>query len=245
MGTSRYAEDRWFFIEKTQDWFLRKNHFWLLLSILAFASVLTLQVLLIFASYASPSARQQSEFLVLPLLGLFVLSVFWRSIVQFFLSCTGCLLTYGGVFLFHVRDATTQAVVPYVANRLGYGIKHLAVISPDSVADRYFIVGMFAMAFCLAMAIWPKFFKSRNPDDLPYPVWRHSNAFVTSQKTSLTRLIPVSVLLSYEESHMVAKYKYVVVAIAGTRYLVTPYDWIPEGSVLIRDDETNSFIGIL
>lgn len=245
MKTPQYADDRWFFIEKIQDWFLQKNHFWLLLTILTFSSLLILQVLLLFATGANPTANEHSDFLAVPLLGLFALSVFWRSVFQFFLSFTGSLLTYGGMVLFHARDVTTQAVVPYVANRLGYGIKHLAVISPDSVADRYLIVGMFALAFCLAMSIWPKFFRSRNPDGLPYAVWRNDNSTVSSQKSSLSRLVPVSSLLSYEETHMVSRYKYLVVLISGTRYLVSPYDWIPEGSFMIRDEKTNSFIGIL
>lgn len=100
------------------------------------------------------------------------------------------------------------------------------------------------MAFCLAIAIKPNFFKSKDDDGLPYPVWKHHKKFETSHESSLVRLIPLSALLTHEERHLIARYKYVVLAIEGTKYLVTPYEWIPRNSIVIRDEESNSFIGI-
>ena len=38
---------------------------------------------------------------------------------------------------------------------------------------------------------------------------------------------------------------YVALAIDGTEYLVTPYDWISENSVVIRDERSNTIIWIL
>jgi len=242
---SQYAEDRWSFIENIQTWFQHKNQFWLLLSVLSFGAIFVLQIFLVFASEANPSARQEAEFLIVPILAIFILSTFWRSTVHTFLSLTGSSMTYGGMFLFHVTNAASQLVTPYTANRLGYGIKHALVVSPSMIADRYFIVGMFALAFCLAIAIKPNFFKPRDPDELPYPVWKHSKNFGMTQKSGLVRFIPLSVLLTYEEQQLVARYKYVVLVIAGTKYLVTPYDWVPDNSVVIRDEESNSIIGIL
>ncbi len=245
MPGNQYAEDRWAFIEEIQRWFQHKNQFWLLISILSFGAIFILQVFLIFASGANSSARQNSEFLVVPILAIFILSTFWRSIVHTFLSFVGSLMTYGGIFLFHVARVTTQMVVPYTANRLGFGIKHFDSISSNIVADRYFVVGMFALAFCLAIAIKPNFFKSKDPDGLPYPVWKHSKNYGTIQKSGLVKFIPLSALLTYEEQHLIAKYKYIVLTISGTKFLVTPYDWVPDDSVVIRDEESNSIIGIL
>ena len=245
MRGSQYAEDRWLFIDKIQAWFLHKNYFWLILSILTFGAALVLQIFLTFASGANPYARQESEYLIAPILAVFVLSTFWRSIFHTFLSFTGAIMTYGGVFLFHSTGASTQLVTSFVANRLGYGIRHIVSIPPDSIADRYFIVGICMLAFCLAIAIKPNFFKPKDSDELPYPVWKHSKSFEHVQDSSLVRFIPLSALLSYEEQHFVARYKYVVLIISGTKYLVTPYDWVPEGSVVIRDEKSNSVIGIL
>ncbi|NHI03366.1 hypothetical protein DYY67_1678 [Candidatus Nitrosotalea sp. TS] len=43
---------------------------------------------------------------------------------------------------------------------------------------------------------------------------------------------------------LVTRYKYVTLAIGGMEYLVTPYEWIPENSVVIRDEKSNTIIGI-
>ncbi len=92
--------------------------------------------------------------------------------------------------MFHTVSATTQLVTPYVANRLGYGIKHMVVISPNMVTDRYFIVGVLTLAFCLAIAIKPNFFKPKDALDTEDHQWKHSEKFETIQKSGLVRLIP-------------------------------------------------------
>ena len=192
MVDGHFAEGRCAFIGKTQDWFQRKGQFWLVLSVLSFSSVLVLQIIFNFASQTNPAARQEAEFLIIPILALFVFSIFWRSIFCTFLSFTGSMLTYGGMFLFHMINMTTQLTTPTIANRLGYGIKHFATISPDSVADRYFIVGVFALTFCLTIAIKPNFFKPKDPQDLPYPILKHHRDLELTRDSNATRLVPVS-----------------------------------------------------
>jgi len=122
---------------------------------LTFSSVLVLQVTLYLASHVNPAVRQGVDFLLVPILALFVFSIFWRSVVQTFLSFAGTLITYGGVFFFYTVNGSSQLVSTYVANRLGYGIKHIAMIAPSSVADRCFIMGIFALTFCLAYLLPP------------------------------------------------------------------------------------------
>ena len=244
MVNSHYAEERWSFIEKIQELFQKKGQFWLVLSILTFSSVLVLQVLFNFASQVNPTARQQVEFLIVPILALFVFSIFWRNIFCTFLSFTGAMLTYGGMFLFHTENATTQLVTPYIANRLGYGIKHIAIIAPNAVADRYFIVGVFALAFCLAIAIRPNFFKPKDSQNLPYTIWKHRRDLELASGSNANRLIPLLSLMTFAEQNLVAKYKYITVIITGRKFLVSPYEWVPEDSEVVRDKESGSIIGI-
>jgi len=45
-------------------------------------------------------------------------------------------------------------------------------------------------------------------------------------------------------SIIVARFKYVTMIIAGRKYLVFPYDWVPVGSVVVRDEESGFIIGI-
>lgn len=239
-----YAEERWVLIDRIQDWFLHKNQFWLVISVSSLGAILALEAILYFASQENPAASQDSEFLVIPLLGLFVMGTFWRSLVHSVLAFSGAVLTYGGVFFLHTAQISSQLAGTYVANRLGYGIHHAGITPPDAIAERYLIVGIFALLFCIAIALRPDFFRSKNYDGLPYPVWKGSMRYGGCGRAGSARLISLAALLSYEEQHAVARYKFIVAAIDGRKYLVTPYDWIPEDSVVIRDESSNSIIGI-
>jgi len=75
-------------------------------------------------------------------------------------------------------------------------------------------------------------------------VWSHEKNFEMIEGSTTTKLIPLSALLTFPEQHLVAKFKYVTMIIAGNRYLVSPYDWVPEGSVVVRDRKSGSVIGI-
>ena len=97
-----------------------------------------------------------------PILALFVSSIFCRSAVQTFLSLVGTLLTYGGMFFSYGVNSSSPVVSTFIASRLGYGIKHITVITPNSDAEIYSIMGIFSLAFCLAMAIKPNYFKPKN-----------------------------------------------------------------------------------
>ena len=107
----------------------------------------------------------------------------------------------------------------------------------------YFIVGIFALAFCLAMVFKPNFFKPKYCEGLPYPVWKHKNLEMVEDSGTI-RLIPLTTLLTFAEQHLVARFKYVTMIIAGRKYLVFPYDWVPVGSVVVRDEESGFIIGI-
>lgn len=240
---NHHTGDRWAFIESIQDWFLRNDQFWRVLSILTFSSILLLQILFIFASQVNSAARQHAEFLIIPILALFTFSIFWRNIFCTFLSFTGSMLTYGGMFFFHTSSVTKQLAAPFVANRLGYGIKHVVAISPDSVADRFFIVGVFALAFCIAIAIRPNFFKPKDSQDLPFPIWNPKRDFAGTIRHSI-RLIPILSLMTFAEQNLVAKYKYITAVIGGRKFLVSPYEWVPDDSSILRDGESGSIIGI-
>lgn len=169
MSDDQFVKDHWL-ITRIQRWFQQKNQFWLVLTTLCLGAVLALEAISVFASQANPAAWQQSEFLVIPLLGLLVLSIFWRSIIHAVLAFAGAMVTYAGIFLFHTANFVRQLDSPYVADRLGYGIMHTAHVSPNELADLYFAVGIFSLLFCIAITIKPKFFRSKNYDGLPYPV---------------------------------------------------------------------------
>ena len=154
-------DKRWQIIDNLQNWFRRNDRFWLHLSILSFVALFTLEIILIFTSQINHLSRTGADFLVIPLLGVYAFAMFWRSVEQSFLTFAGILVTYFGVFVAYTPEITRVLSSPTVANKLGVGIKNYTVVSPSSVGETFFIIGMFALAFGLAIAIKPKFFKPR------------------------------------------------------------------------------------
>ena len=76
MEEKQGVEPRWRFVDDIQDWFEQKSKFWLVISILTFASVLVLQVTLNHASNVNSSIIDGVDFLLIPILALFVSSIF-------------------------------------------------------------------------------------------------------------------------------------------------------------------------
>src|SRR5437879_13768976 len=114
------ARKRVEFIDTIQEWFLPKSIFWALISILSFSSLIILQIICSIATEINPNARQGIDFLALPLLALFVFSIFWRGSIPTFLSLTGSLTTYTGMYYIQAKYAGLQNLPPTIANRLGY-----------------------------------------------------------------------------------------------------------------------------
>ncbi len=154
-------DNRWQFIENTQSWFKRKDMFWLQLSILSFVALFILEVILIFTSQINHLSRDSADFLVIPLLGLYAITMFWRSVEQSVLTFAGIIMTYFGIFFVYTPEIVHALSSPKIANKLGVGIKNYAIVNPVAIAETLFVIGMFALAFSLVISIKPAFFKPR------------------------------------------------------------------------------------
>jgi len=196
----------------------------------------------------NPHIRNGLDSVLVPLLVLFVLSISWRCSTATILSLAGVLCLYVGMFYVYDNLGVLQFTPSHIANRLGYGIPHIEA-PLTGVADFYFMMGIFALILCMAVAFRPSIFKAKGAAStrLPYPVWtRHnqSDLRIGLNANSVLSLVPVQSLLSYAEYHLVAKYKYIEAMIAGRIYFVLPDDWVPECSSIIRDKESGSLLGI-
>jgi hypothetical protein len=243
MANVKSNTERWAFIDVIQDWFFPKRRFWGSISLFSFLSLIILQVIFSIASNINPGARQETDFLVIPLLALFVFSIFWRGSIPTFLSLAGSLMTYAGMYYIQAKYFNLQNLPPTIANRLGYGIISESHFHIDQYAQLYFLSGIFFLTLCLVISLKPSFFRARGAKYSPYPVWNSKDSKIISGKSYL-KLIPVSSLLNFAEQHIASTYKYILLMINETIYFVSPDDWIPQGSNIIRDKETGSLIGI-
>jgi len=237
------ARERGEFIDTIQGWFLPKSRFWALISVLSIFSLIILQIIFSIATEINPNARQDIEFLILPLLTLFVFSIFWRGSIPTFLSLTGSLMTYAGMYYIQAKYAGLQNLPPTIANRLGYGTISESHFHIYPYAQLYFLSGIFFLTLCLVIALKPSFFRAKGTKYSPYPIWSNDNIETIPGK-NFSPLIPVSSLLSFAEQHLATTYRYIILMIYERIYFVSPDDWIPQGSKIIRDKETGSLMGI-
>jgi|SRR6267143_596375 len=169
MRDSRQKSDRNSFIDTIQERFLQRNNFWILVSILSFFSLIILQI--IFSTYneINLKTRQEIDFLVIPILVLFLFSIFWRGFLPAFLSIAGALTTNYGMVYVYVQFAGLKTLSPMIANRLGYGIISSSGPSIQSFSELFYFVGILSLVLCMTIAFRPSFFRAKERENsLPY-----------------------------------------------------------------------------
>jgi len=218
--------------------------FWGLISFISLLSIIILQVLFILLSGINSHIRTGIDSLLVPLLALFVVSIFWRRSTATLLSLAGVLCLYVGMFYVYANLEVLQVTTPHIANRLGYGVR-LTPAPVAEVADLYFLMGIFALILSTAVAFRPSLFRAKGtPVELSYPLWTNDKDPKLRYGAAVVSLIPVQSLLSFAEHHLVAKYKYIQIMIGGRIYFVSPEDWVPERSNVIREKVSGSLLGI-
>ena len=206
--------------------------------------IIVLQILVIFLSTINPHIRDGLYAILVPLLLMYGISIIWRGSTPALLSLIGGICLYMGIFFIY-NHAGFQHVLPsQIANRLGYGLRH-EVPPVDTVARFYFLMGILALVMCMIVSFRPSVFRARGSTIwTPYPVWNKNRDTHGSQGAELFRLIPVLNLLSYREAHIVSRYKYIQISIFGKIHFVSPDEWVPYGSIVIREEKSGLLLGI-
>ncbi len=223
-----------------QEWFRQRSRFWYVISLASLAFVTVLQILLILIGGTNPYLRQGIDSILIPMLALFVFSIFWRGFIPTFLSLAGAMSLYAGIFyvystplVVHKYKITTLITDPQAVL---YNIQILSAF--------YFLVGLLTLFFCVAIAFKPSLFYAKGSRyKQPYPIWSRENYQESSSYVNARQLVPVSGLLSLPERYLVTHYRYILIVIGGRTYFVSPNDWVPEGSMIIRDKE-GSLLGV-
>src|SRR5215216_2406759 len=118
------TDGRGIFIDVIQDWFRQRNTLWTVISFvttLIFIIIMLMQVFFNLLTEIDSQIRQGTYILMIPLLALFVFSIFWRGSVLTFLSLAGALNLYIGMFYVYDHAGGLQTLTPHIADRLGYG----------------------------------------------------------------------------------------------------------------------------
>ena len=203
--------------------------------------------MVIFLSTINPHIRDGLYAILVPLLLMYIISIIWRGSTPAFLSLIGGICLYMGMFFIYTHAGFQHTLPSQIANRLGYGLRH-EVPPADTVAQFYFLMGLLALVMCIIVSFRPSVFRAKGSAIwTPYPIWNvKKNKFVlqTSHRAELFRLIPVLNLLSYRDAHIVSRYKYIQISIFGKIYFVSPDDWVPYDSIVIREEKSGHLLGI-
>jgi len=238
------TNERGAFIDTIQEWFRQRSKFWTLISFVSLASLTSLQLLLILQTETSPYIRQGIDSILVTLLVLFVFSIFWRGSIPTFLSLAGAACLYAGMFYVYAKAVGFPTFSPFIIHKYPVA-RILESIPVASIGNFYFMVGMFALTLSIVIALKPSFFHAKGSrSEQPYQVWASEDYPESSSSVNARQMVLVNGLLSSAEHHLVTKYKYIVMVIGGRTYFVSPDDWVPEGSSVIRDKESGSLLGV-
>ncbi|MEM1951103.1 MAG: hypothetical protein QXE95_07380 [Candidatus Nitrosocaldus sp.] len=114
----------------------------------------------------------------------------------------------------------------------------------DMASLRAFILGIAMVAISMIMVYKPEMLYARNRPrednaEDSIKVWNWSSS---SNMTSSRLLIPLRKLLDDRENMLLPVYRYVLVIIDGVTYLVSPDDYVPVGSMVVR--RNGMFVGV-
>jgi len=206
--------------------------------------IVVLQILVILLSTFSPHIRDGLYAILIPLLLTYVISIFWRGSTTAILSLMGAICLYGGMFFTYALAGSHQVLPSQVADRLGYGLRH-EVPPVDTVAEFYFLMGIIALVMCMIVTFKPSIFRAKGSSIwTPYPVWNANHDTYPSHGSGVYSLIPVRNLLSYKEVHVVSRYRYIQISVGGRIHFVSPDDWVPYDSIVIREKKSGLLLGI-
>lgn len=201
---------------------------------LSISSMIVLTLLeIVLLTNISPSMLWLVYMIVPILIVPMVLAVVWKRSFATVIMAIGLLCMLGSMML-----------LPHILL--------IGSISKDkfyATSLRSFLLGIAMVAISMVMVYKPEMFYARNrprdDDEDSIKVWdgsSSSNSSSNSRMASSKLLIPLRKLLDDRENMLLPVYRYVLVIIDGVTYLVSPDDYVPVGSMVVRRD--GMFIGV-
>jgi hypothetical protein len=240
-------DDRGVIIDKVQRWFLQRNKFWTTITFVVLASIIILQFSFTLLAGSNPYIRLTIYPILIPLLLLFVFSIFWRNTITAFLSLAAATCLFVGMYYAY---ASRYEIIHSMSSSLSHTAitTHMQLPPLAAVAAFYFLMGLFSASLCVGVALRPSFFRAKGAiTGLPYPVWSSNDdpLYIGANSNSVLSLIPVQSLLNFGERHLISNFKYIQVMIGGRIYFVSLDEWVPQSTTyIIREKDSGSLVGI-
>ncbi|MFQ6025510.1 MAG: hypothetical protein ACE5JT_03240 [Nitrosopumilaceae archaeon] len=185
-----------------------------------------------------------TEFVLVGLSAWFILSMKKEGLGPCLISTLGCAILILTVVVPTDIPITEETLDPTsfstatVSEQIAY-LEH----TREFLKQSGLYVGLLNISIALLLAYRPTmlYAKNRVPFEYPYPVW-------DSKKNSATKfsspVVKVRSLLTEKEKWIIFRYKFLLVSIDNTPYLVKPNDYVPEDAILLRSKSGNTLFGI-
>lgn len=120
---------------------------------------------------------------------------------------------------------------------------HNLHVSKDFLHLYSLFTGISCMGLGFIFAYKPSLIQVRNfvPYEYPYPIWNSKKQPITKFSKNL---LSAKKLLTNKERMIACRFKYLLVSIDGTLYLVPPNEMIPEDAMIMRTKSGNTLCGI-
>jgi hypothetical protein len=196
-----------------------------------------LSVVQIFNSISSmPDSIITSKFVIvltLVLIAIIPLPIAHKGIVPIAIAGIGLPLLYAGTVIPFTTAASTS---------ISENSEEILFISKG-----YFLLGVSMMAFSIITAYKPSILYVKNrPKDTgdmsqeDYPQWNKidegANHIISVGRFDDEVCIPLRDLMSEIETYLLWRYSHVLVSIHGIRYLANPNSYVPNSSIILRDN---------
>lgn len=193
-------------------------------------SIIALALLeMVILTNTSPSTFRLVYIIAPILTAPIVLAVAWKRSLAIVILVIGLLCILGSTTL-----------LPHMLSIGGIDKDRFYVISLRS-----FLLGIAMVIISMIMVYRPELLYARNRpqdggdgDGDSIKIWDSSSRIASS-----ALLIPLRKLLNDREMMILSVYRYVLVTIDGVTYLVSPDDYVPMGSVVVRSHD-GMFIGV-
>lgn len=195
-------------------------------------TVLTLLEIVLLTSNSPPIFRL--VYMIAPMLTVpIVLAVAWKRSFATVIMVIGILCILGSMIL-----------LPHMLSIGSIAEDRFYIISLRS-----FLLGIAMVVISMIMVYRPEllYVKNRPTDDDGegedgIKVWDSRSSSNSRGMVNGTLLIPLRKLLDDRENMLLPVYRYVLVTIDGVTYLVSPDDYVPVGSMVVR--RNGMFIGV-
>jgi hypothetical protein len=156
----------------------------------------------------------------------------------------GCAIIISGILITNDTYYTQKLSQKHILVVKTIEQKSISLQSYTEALHLYALAtGISSIGLGLIFAYRPSLIQVKNyvPFEYPYPIWNSKDQPIPKFGKNL---ILAKELLTDKERMLLCRFRYILVSIDGKPYLVSPHEYIPEDSIIMRTKSGKALCGI-